>query len=100
MSVEIQIVSKNNDAKGVVTSASFKALKSSVNSTYKTYGECKFEVNSNSKSFVPIQEVNDSLVVTWIEKSLGDIGLKAIDKILSARIKSEVKPTVKIESKK
>ena len=100
MSVEIEIVSKNNDVKGGVIAASFKALKSSVNGTYKAYGDCTFVVKHDSKSFVPIQEVTDSLVVTWIEKSLGETRLKAIEKILSTRIKSEVKPTAKSESKK
>ena len=100
MSVEIEIVSKNNDIKGGVTAASFKASKSSANGLYKTYGDCKFDVKHDSKSFVPIQEVTDSLVVTWIEKSLGETRLKEIEKILSTRIKSEVKPTAKSESKK
>jgi len=100
MSVEIEVVSKNNDVKGGVISASFKALKSSASGTYKTYGDCDFVVKHDSKSFVPIQDVTDSLVVAWIKKVLGETRLKAIENILSTRIKSEIKPTVKKESKK
>lgn len=95
MSIEIKVIAQSNDAKGGVTAAAFKAHADSVNGVYATYGDCTFSVDHDSESFVPIQDVTDSLVTDWIKKELGEKRLKAIETILSTRIKSEVKPTKK-----
>ena len=99
MSITFEIVSKTVGNKGEITSVSFKALKASKIGSYKTYGDCSLTVDYDSKSFVPLQEVTDSLVADWVVKELGEKRLKAIETILSTRIKSEVTQPVKKEKK-
>ena len=89
MSITFEIVSKTVGDKGEITSVSFKALKASKTGSYKIYGDCSLAVDHDSKSFVPLQEVTDSLVADWVAKELGEKGLKNIEGVLSARIKSE-----------
>ena len=99
MSITFEIVSKTVGNKGEITSVSFKALKASKIGSYKTYGDCSLAVDYDSKSFVPLQEVTDSLVADWVVKELGENRLKAIETVLSARIKSEVTQPIKKEKK-
>lgn len=99
MSVKIEILATNKDVKGGVTAASYKAIKFSDNGSYRTYGDCPLAVDHASKSFVPLQEVTDSLVADWVVKELGEKRLKAIETILSTRIKNEVTQPVKKEKK-
>ena len=79
--------------------STFKALKASKIGSYKTYGDCSLAVDYDSKSFVPLQEVTDSLVADWVVKELGEKRLKAIETVLSARIKSEATQPIKKEKK-
>tara|TARA_R110000772_G_scaffold267572_1_gene391900 strand:- start:624 stop:926 length:303 start_codon:yes stop_codon:yes gene_type:complete len=99
MSVKIEVITRSNDQKGGVIGASFKAFKSSVNGNYKTYGDCTFSVDHDNKLFIPIQDVTDSQVTDWIKAELGLKRLKAIETILSTRIKNETKPAAKKEQK-
>ena len=98
MSITFEIASKTVGDKGEITSVSFKALKSTENGSYKTYGECSFNPDIKATGFIPLGKVTDKLVVDWITENVGVKGVKALDTLLSNRIKKEVKPSKKASS--
>jgi|TARA_R110000782_G_scaffold10589_1_gene33024 hypothetical protein len=98
MSITFEIASKTVGDKGEITSVSFKALKATENGSYKTYGECSFNPDIKATGFIPLGKVTDKLVVDWITENVGVKGVKALEALLSNRIKKEVKPSKKASS--
>ena len=98
MSITFEIASKTVGDKGEITSVSFKALKATENGSYKTYGECSFNPDIKATGFIPLEKVTDELVVDWITENVGVKGVKALEALLSNRIKKEVKPSKKASS--
>tara|TARA_R110001632_G_scaffold32949_1_gene84727 strand:+ start:116 stop:412 length:297 start_codon:yes stop_codon:yes gene_type:complete len=98
MSITFEIASKVVGSKGEITSVTFKALKATENGSYKTYGECNFNPDVKATGFIPLGKVTDKLVVDWITENVGVKGIKALDTLLSTRIKKEVKPSKKASS--
>ena len=98
MSITFEIASKTVGDKGEITSVTFKALKATENGSYKTYGECSFNPDIKATGFIPLGKVTDKLVVDWITENVGVKGVKALDTLLSNRIKKEVKPSKKASS--
>jgi hypothetical protein len=98
MSITFEIASKTVGDKGEITSVSFKALKATENGSYKTFGECSFNPDIKATGFIPLGKVTDKLVVDWITENVGVKGVKALEALLSNRIKKEVKPSKKASS--
>ena len=98
MSITFEIASKVVGSKGEIASVSFKALKATKNGSYKTYGECSFNPDIKATGFIPLAKVTDKLVVDWVTENVGVKGIKALDTLLSTRIKKEVKPSKKASS--
>jgi hypothetical protein len=98
MSITFEIASKTVGDKGEITSVTFKALKATENGSYKTFGECSFNPDIKATGFIPLGKVTDKLVVDWITENVGVKGVKALEALLSNRIKKEVKPSKKASS--
>jgi hypothetical protein len=98
MSITFEIASKTVGDKGEITSVTFKALKATENGSYKTFGECSFNPDIKATGFIALGKVTDKLVVDWITENVGVKGVKALEALLSNRIKKEVKPSKKASS--
>jgi len=87
MSINIEVVNTEIDKKNSIISVDFKCTKSSSNGAYKTFNQCTFKPDQKAKTFVDLLDVTDDLIVSWVEKKLGEQGLKDIETTIAKRIK-------------
>ena len=89
MSINIEVVNTEVDNKNSIISVDFKCTKSSSNGAYKTFNQCTFKPDQKAKTFVNLIDVTDNLIVSWVEKKLGEQGLKDIEATIAKRIKTD-----------
>jgi hypothetical protein len=62
--------------------------------TASVYGDVALEPDSESETFVPFEELTESLVVDWVKQQLGAERVVELEQILATNIANQKSPKV------